>query len=574
MSIKFCSQKPAKYYTMRAREFIIESKPALLEGLMGGKDWAEKGGKYLNPFLDNVDGQVYAFNMGFRSGSKAKGVAPNPGRNFLGTVANPKNLRSQINQAIKSGDWSSILFPVNVVDDETNEPTGETVDGVRLTNIYKDEKIKGVLKPNMGNISEALLGCAIAAKFVKSGGTVTEKDLVDMGRQLAQNGGVIQAKAGKDTLEFKVSIPFMDKKAFYAWLGEDSRGKTLQDYNVPKDSVTLLERRAKVAVEYANTSKRVAGAVKAAQDDPNNNKVDVISDGGEKENQSTTKVDLKILIDGQPLAKRLLSVKAGSVAQFGQVTGVNFEHAQDFFNGVGITLPDNLRKYFYEIAPNSRNVEDQKQHNFDNGFSLAFQNGFKQLKSRASSDQAGLVEDVYQGLLHHLTRKEEGVEMVILDPDGKKAFRELSFGPEFEKALKQLQIVVTEASREKGYNISIYGFPVGQIAKKYVPGRKDADSKLVDLTSQYKDGSIRNMLGMGNLLKNIADIENHIEQAEQEPQQQPAKAVQKTVQPATSKVKPVATALPVKNNKKPLGNVGQPMGQEPSQDNTVTYSNQ
>ena len=571
MYTKYCSQKPAKYYTMRAREFIIESKPALLEGLMGGKDWAEKGGKYLNPFIDNVDGQVYAFNMGFRSGNKAKGVAPNPGRNFLGTIDNPAAVKASIKRAMKTGDWSTILFSVKVVDDETNEPTGETVDNVRLTNIYKDEKIKGELKPNMGNVSEALLGCAVAAKFVKGGGTVTEKDLVDMGRQLAQSGGTIQAKAGKDTLEFKVSIPFMDKKAFYAWLGEDSRGKTLQDYKVPKNSVELIERRAKIAVEYANTSKRVAGAVKAAQDDPNNNKVDVISDGGEKENQSTTKVDLKILIDGNETAKRLLSVKAGNVAQFGQVTGVNFEHAQEFFGGVGITLPENLRKYFYEIAPNSRNVEDQKQHNFDNGFSLAFQNGFKQLKSRAASDQAGLVEDVYQGLLHHLTRKEEGVEMVILDPDGKKAFRELSFGPEFEKALKQLQIVVTEASREKGYNISIYGFPVGSIAKKYVPGRKDADSKLVDLTSQYKDGSIRNMLGMGNLLKNIADIENHIEQQEQEPQQ-PAVPVDKNKgKPAP---KPVATALPVKNNKKPLSNVGQPMGQEPAQDNTVTYTNQ
>lgn len=550
---------------MRAREFILESKSALLEGLMGGKDWAEKGGKYLNPFLDNMaEGQVYAFNTGFRSGNKAKGVAPSPGRNFLGTIADPKALKSSINRAIKTGDWSSVLFSVNVVDDETSEPTGEVVDNVRLTNIYKDEKIKGVLKPNMGNVSEALLGCAVAAKFIKNGGTVTEKDLIQIGRQLAQNSGIIQAKAGKDTLEFKVSIPFMDKKAFYAWLGEDSRGKTLQDYNVPADSVKLIERRAAVAVEYANTSKRVAGAVKAAQDDPNNNKVDVISDGGEKENQSTTKVDLKILIDGNETAKRLLSVKAGSVAQFGQVTGVNFEHAQEFFNGVGVTLPDNLRKYFYEIAPNSRNVEDQKQHNFDNGFSLAFQNGFKQLKSRAASDQAGLVEDVYQGLLHHLTRKEEGVEMVILDPDGKKAFRELSFGPEFEQALKQLQIVVTEASREKGYNISIYGFPVGSIAKRYVPGRKDADSKLVDLTSQYKDGSIRNMLGMGNLLKNIADIENHIEQAEQDPQQQQQVApVAKT--PAKPAPKPVATALPVKSTKKPLGNVGQPMGQEPVQ---------
>lgn len=553
---------------MRAREFLSESKSSLFEGLMGGKDWTEKGGKYLNPFLDNMEGQAYAFNTGFRSANKNKGIAPSPGKNFVGTIADPARLRADIKRAIKTGDWSSIMFSVNVIDDETNVPTGEVVDNVRLTNIYKDEKIKGVLKPNMGNVSEALLGCAVAAKFVKSGGIITENDLVNMGRQLAQNSGVIRAKAGKDTLEFKVSIPFMDRKAFYAWLGEDSRGKTLQDYKVPAESVKLIEHRAKVAVEYANTSKRVAGAVKAALDDPRNNKVDVISDGGEKENQSTTKVDLKILIDGQPTAKRLLSVKAGNVAQFGQVTGVNFEHAQEFFNGVGVSLPDNLRRYFYEIAPNSRNVEDQKQHNFDNGYALAFQHGFKQLKARASSDQSGLVEAVYQGLLHHLTRKEEGVEMVILDPDGKKAFRELSFGPEFEQALRQLQLVVTEASREKGYNISIYGFPVGSIAKKYVPGRKDADSKLVDLSSQYKDGSIRNMLGMGNLLKNIADIENHIEaQQEEPPVQTSPKPAAKTTKVAAKtpavKPAPAATTPGIANQKRTLANKI-PMGSNPN----------
>lgn len=546
---------------MRAREFLSESKLSLVEGLMGGKDWAEKGGKYLNPFLDNIEGQVYAFNTGFRSGNKKKGIAPNPGKNFLGTIADPITVKADIKRAMKTGDWSNILFSVNVVDDETSEPTGDVVENVRLTNIYKDEKIKGVLKPNMGNVSEALLGCAVAAKFVKNGGTVTENDLVGMGRQIAQNGGVIRAKAGKDVLEFKVTIPFMDKKAFYAWLGEDSRGKTLQDYNVPVESVKLIEHRAKIAVEYANTSKRVAGAVKLAQDDPRNNKVDVISDGGEKANQSSTKVDLKILIDGQPTAKRLLSVKAGNVAQFGQITGVNFEHAQEFFNGVGVTLPDNLRRYFYEIPPNSRNVEDQKQHNFNNGYSLAFQNGFKQLKARAASDQAGLVEDVYQGLLQHLTRKEEGVEMVILDPDGKKAFRELSFGPEFEQALRQLQLVVTEANRDKGYNISIYGFPVGSIAKKYVPSRKDADSKLVDLSSQYKDGSIRNMLGMGNLLKNIADIENHIEAQQEEP---PEQTVSGPVSNQT-KVKSAPTKVPpgIQNQNRTLA-AKIPMGSDPN----------
>ncbi len=535
---------------MRAREFLSEAK-FLFEVKMSPAQWDKE--KYALNFLDGLDNnQPYSFE--FPAGNK-----------FTGVVQNPQSVKNLVKRAIKTGfSRSGIVFDVAEINEETNEPTGNVIEGVPITAMFKDEKIKGELVPNMGNVSEALLGCAVAAKFSKGGANITENDLVQIGRALAKNKGIIETTAGKDTLVFKVSIPFMDRKVFYSWLGEDSRGKTLQDYSVPNDKIQLLERRAKIAVEYANSSKRVLTAVQQAINDPRNNKVDVLSDGGEKENQSTTKVDLKILVDGKETAKRLLSVKAGNVAQFGQVTGVNFSHAQEFFGGVGITLPETIKKYFYEIPPNSRNVEDQKLHNFEHGFSTAFKHGFKLLKSRAASDQAGLVEDVYQGLLHHLTRKEPGVEMVILDPDGKKAFRELSFGTEFEKALRQLQLVVTESVREKGYNISIYGFPVGSIAKKYVPSRKDADSKLVDLTSQYKDGSIRNMLGMGNLLKNIADIENHIEKIEDQPepqkQQQKPVAPIKGVKPAG--VKPVVQKAPVvqKTPTKPLPTVGQPMG--------------
>ena len=568
---------------MKIRELLPESlgrnNQIISEGLMGGKDWQNETGKYLYPFIEGIKNRVtYAFNIGYKPANKKKGSQSQSGRNFLGKIKDPETLTKLIKRANRTGDWSGIMFDVDVVDDENpDQLTNEVVKNVRLGNIYKDEKIKGEIKPNMGNVSEALLGCAVAAKFQKEGGIVTEKDLADMGRHLAQNNGVIQIQAGKDTLVFKVSIPFLDKKIFYAWLGEGKR--TLEDYKVPQESIDLIKRRVKASVDYANTSKRVSTAVLEAINDPRNNKIDVISDGGEKENQSTTKVDLRILIDGQPTAKRLLSIKAGNVAQAGQVTGVNFEHADEFFNTtVGLNLPQTLRKYFNHIEKGSRDVEDEKEYNFDNGYYRAFDFAFKQLTSRAKTDQVNLVEDIYQGLLTHLTRNEEGVEMVILDPDDKKAFRELSFGSDFEQALRQLQIVVTQSNRKLGYNISIYGFPIGSIAKKYIPSRKDADSKLIDLTSQFKDGSIRNMLAMGSLLKHIADIETYIEQqSEEEPEQvvpkkgsavTPAKSLPVQKQPT-----PAANTQPQKfTSKAPVGStppqkIGNnvPMGSIPSQ---------
>jgi hypothetical protein len=413
---------------------------------------------------------------------------------------------------------------------------------------------------------------------MSNGKPVTEQEAINVGRQLINSKGELQATAGKDKLFFKVSIPKMDNKAFKSWLGMDS--KTLKDYNVPEKTIALFDRRLKAAIDYANTSKRVMSAIQEAQQDPRNNKVDVISDGGEKENQNTTKVDLKILIDGQETAKRLLSVKAGDVAQFGQVVGANFEHVTEFFGSFNVPLSPAIKKYFYEIAKGARGSSEEKQHNFDNGMLAAYEDAGKKLKAKARTDQAGLVEDVYQGLLQHLTRKEEGVEMVILDPDDKKAFRELSFGPEFEKAMRQLQLVVVENMEGKAHIISIYGYPIGSIAKKFVPakGKSSASNKLVDLKSQFKDGTVRNMTAMGGLLKDISDIANYIEKVEAQPQQQKP-AVAKTAAPVKG-VQPAGTKLAVqkspvvqtKSDTKPLSNVGKPMGKKPVDPNAInTY---
>jgi hypothetical protein len=534
---------------MRAHEFLTEST-VLLEKAMDNAEWMKP--KYLqNLFIGLGEEQPYTFSV---NGSTVTGIIQNT------QIVKKEMLIATRNNTLKQ---AKIKVSIEVVDKESFKPTGEIIDNIPINKMFKDEKILGFLKPNMGNVSEALLGCAVAAKFMNIGKPVTEEQAINIGKQLIGGDGQLQANAGKDKLFFKVSIPKMDNKAFKAWLGMDTRKKTLQDYNVPADTIALFDRRLKAAIDYANTSNRVISAVQEARKDPRKNKVDVISDGGEKANQNTTKVDLKILIDGQETAKRLLSVKAGEVAQFGQVVGSSFEHVNEFFSSFGIPLSPVVSKKFMEIPKGKRDAKEEKYYNFSNGMSAAYSEAYKKFKAKASSDQAGLVEDVYQGLLQHLTRKEEGVEMVILDPDDKKAFRELSFGPEFEQAMRQLQLVVVENTKGLSHIISIYGYPIGSIAKKFVPaGRKDAANKLVDLRSQFKDGTVRNMTAMGGLLKDISDIANYIEKIEAQPQQQKQPAA-KTPAPVQG-VKPVGVKPIVKTpTTKPLPTVGQPMGKQP-----------
>jgi hypothetical protein len=369
------------------------------------------------------------------------------------------------------------------------------------------------------------------------GQEIGPEDVMAMGIRLAEGKGIVTAKAGKDAIAFTVkTIPFLDKKTFYVYVGK-YEGQTLRDFGLAEDKIKELDTAVRSAVAYANHSKRVKTALEVASSDPAENKVDVISDGGEKENQSTTKVDLKILIDGKNASKNLLSLKAGNVKQFGQVGGSNFANVNEFFKTtVGIQLSDTVARKFKEIPKGARNTGDLKQHNFDTGFPAAYKEVHKQLQSLSKIDQATLVKNVYKGLMFHLTRNEPGVEMVILSPTAKKAFQELSFGPEFKKAVSQLHLTVELNFTDKAYWMFIYGFPATEFSKKSIGSAKH---KLVELWSAYnpKDGVMRNRVGMGNLLKDIADIENIIEK--QQKTKKPAPVQQAPMVPQQAQTTPV-----------------------------------
>jgi hypothetical protein len=550
---------------MKITELLTES--VLVESLMQYKEYLYD---YYGPsFIEGVaNNMTYAFNIGKVSGKKN----PSSGTNFLGKIQNGEQVSRLISRATRSQDpifaLKSISFSVQEVNDD-GEPTGSLHANMKLTNIHKDEKIKGALKPNLGNVSEIILGCAVASKFEKAGQEITVDDLIHIGQRLAENKGLLSAKAGKDTLTFKATVPFTDRKAFYSFVGRDSKGKTLEDYNVPQKTIDKLTAYVKSAVVYANTSKRVGNAVIKAQQDEHTNQVDVISDGGEKENQNVTKVDLKILLDGSNI--NLLSVKAGNVAQFGQVTGHNFENLNEFFQTtLGISLSDAVRQKFKDIPHGSQGPHalEDKEQNFGKAFYAGYAEALKQTKALANTNQAQLVKQVYEGLLHHLTKNEPGVEMVILNPSAKKAFSELSFGPEFKKAIDQLNLQVIEKHTDNAYYIEIYGYPATSFSKKAIGTSKE---KLVYLWSSIRDGVIRNRVGMGNLLKDLADLENHVEQATQSapvPADKTAPVAKArtvpTTAPNTTTATPATSVTPgIANAMKPLGASKIPMGTTP-----------
>lgn len=496
---------------MRFTEF---KTPILLnEAMMKYGEWKKQDTagklKYADPLIDAIiDGEdpMVSINV---NGADVDAIIPsseqniNTARIFASILANGGN----------SKELANIKFEIQIVEDE--EPTGE-VAVVGIQDIVKDDKITGALSVNLGNIAELVLGCAVTAKYEKEKGEVTVEDVISVAIRLAQADGNFQSTAGKDSLVFQASVPRKDKKAFYAYVGEDPKGKSLQDYGVKEETIKGINHHIESAVKYVNTSPRVLLAVDKAFADPNENEVEVISDGGNAEQQKITKVDLKIMInpgpDGQPQRLNLLSIKAGNVKQFGQVSGYEFERLNAFFQeSVGLTISPKTEKKFAKFntalsgAERKQDRLDVRDTNYYSGFTAAYDELEKHLKALAKGNQVDLLERVYTGLLHHATRGEEGVEMVILSPSANKAFSELTFGPELRKALDDYHLVVNRGSSEKMHILQIHGIPKTADLKKAVGGAKEL---LVQYRSfQGKSAGVRNVIEMGNLLKDLADWE-------------------------------------------------------------------
>jgi hypothetical protein len=152
------------------------------------------------------------------------------------------------------------------------------------------------------------------------------------------------------------------------------------------------------------------------------------------------------------------------------------------------------------------NRELVRTTNYKTGFKIAYDEIFNQLNQLTGSidGQADLIKRVYKGLLYHATRNDSNVEMIILSPNAKKAFHELTFGPELEKALDDYQLTVRRGTTSAMYEIYIYGYPKTSEVKKEQGTSKEL---LIKLRSYAQKKAVRNIIEMGDLLKDIADWE-------------------------------------------------------------------
>jgi len=429
-----------------------------------------------------------------------------PGR-YLDAIANGISNGTEFNFYINKEETSGVIQNrevanlIHTSDNPSKLPiTVKTADGntydITISNMIKDEVSKGVLQVNMGNIAEAVLGSAMTALFAKDGATVSEKDIITVGKSIANNGSYDTVTPGRDNLKFTLTIPKADQKAFNAYVLNGDQG--LKDLDLTDDKIATFKQHFKDAAEFANKSPRARAALNKA-DDTGENNIEVLSDGGNSEKQKTTKVDLEIVYDGTKV--NLISLKAGSVKQFGQESGANFETLERFFKSmIGFGLPNSMESNFKPMTD-----EEYRSYNFTQAFPLAYKHIFKELKSHTVGDNTrkeySLVKQVYDGIKYHATKDEVGVTLVVLSPSKKKAYTELGFGQELMSALEQYDFDV-ELKEGKNYTIEIYANAKTAEARKL-----NKKSLLVQLRSYKQKDAIRNVIEMGDLLKDLADLE-------------------------------------------------------------------
>ena len=399
------------------------------------------------------------------------------------------------------------------------------IDGSSYTpnKIWKTEAATGSMSINKGDAAEAILGAAITAKFRAGGRSVSKTDVVNILKEVVAKGlysGTTDyqtAGVEDDDFSFKLTLNSQSMKSLRLWIQEDDPLASPKDFKIVEEGVDTatiksLQKSISDAAEYANSNKRAMVAVDKAKADPGKNEVQVISDGGDATQQSSTKVDLKITYDDIPT--RLLSLKSGTVKQFGQISGAEWGVVSDFFESVlKFRLPDSMKNKFGFKDPSD---PDYKEYNYGQGpFAKLYSEMAKQAQAYTQDDNVkkeyNLVKNVYDGINFHATRGEEGVTLVILSPSAKLAYKELAFDSRLLAALELYDLQVINEPGLSNHRISIVGNLKSEEAVQALgkdgAAKLDGKSILVQLRTALSGGAIRNLVEMGELLKELANVE-------------------------------------------------------------------
>jgi len=266
------------------------------------------------------------------------------------------------------------------------------------------------IKYNLGDMSEAVVGAAIAARFIYKNRSITAANVYGVlyGMPPASN---YPGKKGKYTEKVFQSAnenkKITDQVKLYVSLAEVNMAAVMDRSN--KDLILPYVRSA---VRYANSA-TVKKWSKLLYENNRADKIDVMSDG--LGGQTTTKVDVYVKINDQKVNINV-SLKAGDVKQFGQVSGIEFEKQTKLWEtsfGFGQEIKGLESKYNKLIA--DKNTVPQAVTMVYQEVANLFNQGIKR-------GDAGMIRKFANSIKYFATLNEDNVTLLQVGNDAAKLY--------------------------------------------------------------------------------------------------------------------------------------------------------
>tara|TARA_B100002019_G_scaffold229908_1_gene203326 strand:- start:423 stop:1718 length:1296 start_codon:yes stop_codon:yes gene_type:complete len=265
-------------------------------------------------------------------GQLSKYVVPtvesiNSGRVSTATKTYTLKKNAQNEQAVKAflqlgmGGSRTQKDALNIVLQTTDSKNKE----IRIGSLNKPN-----IKYNLGDMAEGVVGAAICARFIYKNRTITTRQVYGVLRSMGTPTNYPGKKGKQVEKTFKsanANPKIMDDVRLFISLAEVNMLALLS-----RGNESLLREYVESAVKYAN-SPNVTKWSKLVYENNRYDKIEVLSDG--LGGQRSTKVDVSVKITndkGELMPVDILvSLKAGDVKQFGQVSGAEFAKQQDLW---------------------------------------------------------------------------------------------------------------------------------------------------------------------------------------------------------------------------------------------------
>ena len=259
-------------------------------------------GKYIIPTVEKLNTAMKKQTSLSRGSARSYRIKNNPNNvraisEFARLGGNPKTQKQALALELETTDTKQTTIKIGSID-------------------------KPNIKYNLGDMAEGVVGAAIAARFMFKNRDINYRNVYGVlyGMPPPSNYPGKKGKFTEKTFQSANKNPkVFDDLKFYLSLAEVNMNALLDPANKQ-----LIEPYVRSAVRYANST-RVKKWSKLLYENERYDQIEVRSDG--LGGQTTTKVDVFVKVNNKPVDIRV-SLKAGDVKQFGQVSGIEFEKQQ------------------------------------------------------------------------------------------------------------------------------------------------------------------------------------------------------------------------------------------------------